>query len=717
MLDASDIQGFNEKGLLPLANENLLKVQTWLEPTDYAATSSEYGKHCASHLNGTGAWIFQTEQYLQWHNSDRGGLWIKAIAGAGKSVIASSFTSKLATEEEVPVLYFFFRRIISANQKPQSLVRDYISQLLDYSPVLQHNLWKLVDNRRSLDSVSLDELWEMLVSTLTQFPRVYCIADALDEMDAGNDFFLHYLVALAEKNPTAIKVLMTSRPVSQVEHILRHPCIVQIDMDPKFIHPDISVYVMHRLDECNAPEKIGTQIHETMCARADGHFLYARLMMDDLLDPSKNLLFNEKELVSALNRLPTPMADMYTQMLIHHSQRSDVPQELQVTLLQWVTGAERALRVLELSTMVDFKRSALGMSKQTKSVVREGCGPLLEILQDETVSPIHHSFTEYIYDLDRHNNSSNIVTFPVLDYKEAQRAIAITCIRYLASGWHHYLPNATEYNQSSNNERVLKMKYPFLDYAANNWHIHVRKSGATDASMTSEIDAFLLRDSEILPAWLKLTAETGFRLNSRPPKLFQTWTALHAAAAKGLSFYVEHLIAKGYDFESSDFAEHTPLAIAAYNGHDEVVAALLKKGALGNEADGSGLKPLHNSASDNHHGVVKVLLKSGIDPFTPKTSEYPGRTCGNAPRTTGETPVEYACRNGHVETIKAFIPYLEGEGLHRALCWAIACRKTTVAIALLEVPGIDANCVVNGQTPLYIVSLPLYPYISKEETR
>lgn len=378
----------------------------------YKATSSEFGKHCSSHLDGTGSWIFQTDQYQQWHDSNRGALWIKAIAGAGKSVISAAFITKLAKEEDVPVVYFFFRHIISTYQKPQSLVRDYISQILDYNLELQHKLYELVESERSLDSMSLDELWKMLVSALAQLPRVYCIIDALDEMDAGNEFFLHYLVALAEKNPTAIKLLMTSRPVPQVEHVLRHSSVLQIVMEPQLIHPDIAVYVKHRISKCNVSEDIRLKIHEKMCAKANGHFLYARLMMDDLLEPSKNLLSRESELLSALDTLLAPMTEMYSQMLLDHGRRSAVPQELQITLLQWVTGFERPLRVLELSSMIDFQQSTLESSKQTKSVVREGCGPLLEILQDETVCPIHHSFTEYLYDPDRHSGHA---MFPVLD--------------------------------------------------------------------------------------------------------------------------------------------------------------------------------------------------------------------------------------------------------------------------------------------------------------
>ena len=74
-----------------------------------------------------------------------------------------------------------------------------MSQLLDYSPELQHNLNKLVNGHRSLDNVSYDELWKMLVSALTSLPRVYCIADALDVMDLGKESFLSDLLGLAKE--------------------------------------------------------------------------------------------------------------------------------------------------------------------------------------------------------------------------------------------------------------------------------------------------------------------------------------------------------------------------------------------------------------------------------------------------------------------------------------------------------------------------------------
>lgn len=44
--------------------------------------------------------------------------------------------------------------------------------------------------------------------------------------------------------------------------------------------------------------------------------------------------------------------------------------------------------------MIELRGSS---TKDNKAIVREACGPLLEILEDETVSVIHHSLTEFLY--------------------------------------------------------------------------------------------------------------------------------------------------------------------------------------------------------------------------------------------------------------------------------------------------------------------------------
>ncbi len=85
---------------------------------------------------------------------------------------------------------------------------------------------KFINDRRSLESVSFDELWRTLQSTLSLLPRVYCVADALDEMNTGNESFLNSLIKLGHYNPATIKVLMTSRPVPLVKKILNDQSVL-----------------------------------------------------------------------------------------------------------------------------------------------------------------------------------------------------------------------------------------------------------------------------------------------------------------------------------------------------------------------------------------------------------------------------------------------------------------------------------------------------------
>ncbi|KAL2052936.1 hypothetical protein ABVK25_006877 [Lepraria finkii] len=132
VLGDKDVAGTDATGLLPQTAEKIQEIRDWLGPTDYSASSSEYKRYLASYVPGTGRWT-QEPQYQPWINSqDHGTLWARAIPGAGKSVVAAHLTSELGNGDRVPVVYFFFRQIITTNRTPNSLVRDWMSQILDY---------------------------------------------------------------------------------------------------------------------------------------------------------------------------------------------------------------------------------------------------------------------------------------------------------------------------------------------------------------------------------------------------------------------------------------------------------------------------------------------------------------------------------------------------------------------------------------------------------
>ncbi|KAJ6103905.1 hypothetical protein N7486_004127 [Penicillium sp. IBT 16267x] len=269
---------------LPLPAEDLIKVREWLQPTPYDQEKSEFSRHLASHLEGTGKWLTSTTVYQQWHQNDENGiLWIKGIPGSGKSVMAASIIDQLG-QEEVPVLYFFFRQIIDANHQPVAVLRDWLCQILTYSPALQLKLMEKKKNR-SLDSLSLDDLRKDLKFALASFPKVYCVTDALDEMDQGNDDFLRPLINFSQWRPANVKVLITSRPVVTVENPLRSFPIPHIRLEERLVDVDISVYVQYRLRSSSILPEYRELIVEAIPGWANGLFLYAKLSMDAFLEP------------------------------------------------------------------------------------------------------------------------------------------------------------------------------------------------------------------------------------------------------------------------------------------------------------------------------------------------------------------------------------------------------------------------------------------------
>ncbi|KAL1980699.1 hypothetical protein VTN96DRAFT_3616 [Rasamsonia emersonii] len=689
-------------------------IKDWLQPTDYLGEASEYKKHLKSHVPTTGGWIKQTAEYQLWHqSSDNGSLWIKAVAGAGKSVLTAALVSQLADTERVPVLFFFFRQIVAANHDPLALVRDWAAQILDVSPLLQRQLARLMDEERTLDGVSFEELWKLLLDALQSIPRVYCIVDALDEMDSHQTRILHNLVSLGRLRPAAIKLLMTSRPLPHIQAILNHPSVIQIRLENQQLNKDIAIYISHRLLQTpDITDEVRACIQKSTEARVHPSFLYARLMLDELL--KKQDILDIESMRQSLSSLPVSLEEMYNRMLYDHSQRSNVPQERQLRILQLVTHASRPLRLLEIAGLADM----LGLSQDgmnPKDLVRASCGPLLEILEDESVSVIHHSFTEFLIDPTREGRpvtTSDIPQFPVIVPTATHQLLALTCLKYLMSGClSGYVPipdpsNRGLHDLSRTKAGEIQLRHAFFEYAANNWYVHVSRLPAIEGELSVHLNAFMVRDNPTFLAWIDIVMKPGYPI--------QTISPLHVAAWTGMANYVGQLLQSGWDVDETDGHQHTAMGIAAEKGFTDIAALLLKNRAQPDLPDITGHKPLHYAALANHHAIVKLLLDAGVSPLTPRTRDYPPRRCGNAPSSVGKTPLEYACQSGSTESLREMMPHLEAKDLNRALYWASRSGHVSTVDLLLTVPGIEVDALSpDSDKPLFAAAYGLYEEIMK----
>ncbi len=378
--------------------------------------------------------------------------------------------------------FYFFRHENLANRTPQQMTRDWLPQLLEHSPLLQSLLKDLMEKHPKHEDVAFDHLWECICSATLNLQKLYCVADALDEMEKGNDWFLPKLVELGQQKPSTLKVVTTSLQSPHIEAVLKGPLVVDINLNRRLIDQDIATYVDHLLRDLSKTGITSEDrevIKSTIQTKASGLFLYAKLMMDEVL---RNL--NHQPLDHLLSGLPIGVNGMYTILLKEHSMRSGVPRDLQKFMLQWVIHASRPLRLLEVAEIIrsTVESKGLGNVQEIKNTIRTTCGSLLTILPDETLQVIHHSFTEFLLANTRSNVAAAEASYPVFDSPNIYKNAAITSVRYLLSCSAIRVRSQDDQQKQPytcvTDSRIrdnLLVEHPLLQYVTANWTVHAFK--------------------------------------------------------------------------------------------------------------------------------------------------------------------------------------------------------------------------------------------------
>ena len=725
----SDDYDFIDHDDTALAPDVVEKIINWLQPTDYLAESGEFRRHLLSQAPGTGLWICETDEYRKWHDSpDHGSLWINGVPGAGKSVTAASIIQHLqVTEPDCPVLFFFFRDIVATNSSPRALIQDWLAQLVPYSPKLQFSLHSRLDT--SVVEISPNDLFQLFLDGTSGLRKLYCVGDALDEMTVDNRPFLDHLNTLATHNPSSLKMLVTSRPKQYLQSALRDSSIVHVSLQQKLVDMDIMSYLNHRCDvarNLNAEtQKLRHQVVEMVAKRSKGLFLYAKLTMDQVEASLRSETCPDIALLEGT--LPVGLEEMYTSMLAKQRREHHVSIHLQVLILGAVTHALRPLRLNELAALVKFAYPDVPAPQGAKALVPACCGPLVEILEDETVQIIHHSLTEFLRGEGRSNDDFD---FPIIDTKEAHKQMSINCLGYLQSG-----PLLRPEEQSGNapidvsitydppvtgpivfripkkadpfDYREARLLHPLLQYAVENWSHHASLYDGTDDEFVSTFTNFVDPDSLSFRRWLVIewgsTSKTKESNDGIP-------TALHVAAYAGLSGVALRLLeneASVSSVSSLDAQSRTPLHWAAAKGRANVASLLIQYGSNPDSDDEKGTKPIHLAARKNFATVVRLLLEAGVEPNSIKTrndysDKYLGIFC-HLSITKGECAILYASLNGHTETLISMIPFCkEPKALEQLLCEACRFDRTEAALAILDQSDVSPNAMYRGATALFL---------------
>ncbi|KAF4460013.1 ankyrin [Fusarium albosuccineum] len=675
LIGRADIIDFNPDNILPEAAAVLNDITNWLRPTEYTRDGSEYRKHLSLRLRGTGDWVYSSAAYQQWHaEPDARILWVRGAPGSGKSVLTTSVIEKLS-REECPVLYFFFRHTITANHNAKAAVRDWLAQVLKFSPPLQAELKKYMtkanDKILGVEELSLANLFRLLHTALSHLPKVYILVDALDEMDQEElEIFSQDLYELAECQPVQVKLFMTSRPVAVIEKIARTVKVLDIGLDKERVAPDITAYILHRLCSSSIPAESHSHVANTIMERCDGLFLYARLALDHVFKRP------DQYLADSLRSIPTSLSVMYSNILNEQSNRDYIPVGLQQLILELVTHATRPLRLLEISDLINVTQDIQDLAS-SKDLIRSACGPLLQIVADETVHVGHHSLTEYLNGTTRDIGQS---VYPVFEPGPTHNRLALLCMAYLQAGCLDgvIIPKKGE-------RPVYQALPPFTRYAASNWHVHARRvvlAGHDQSEMNRKARTMLVGENLEKLGFLGGASKTcGFT-----PIGLATFFKLTSLAREVLDHAEDHA-------EGSEDAKERSLRYAVVEGDETLTNLLLEYGADAKAYNERGWSALHLAVDNKRHQIVKRLLNAGVDAFLPSGKD----------RVMGAENMAFGVYPGDVGMASIFLPYLDtAERANWALGLVVTCGRQDILQPLLTHSLVDVNCKFHSQTPLYI---------------
>ncbi|KAH6984242.1 ankyrin repeat-containing domain protein [Ilyonectria sp. MPI-CAGE-AT-0026] len=673
----------------------------WLTPTDYDGDSSEYRKHVGIRVPGTGDWLFEHDDFKPWLSStDRNLVWIKGVPGSGKSILASSVIERLRSIDGYVVAYFFFRRIIPSNCTFASMVRDIIAQIAVQVPDTRQLVCTFMETHGSVDSISNPELWALFVSVVRMLPRVHLVIDAWDEILAGQESLLATtLQELVSASAGSVKLLITSRPLSLLDNLMRDFNPSTVGLTTTMVGPDVSTYIKYRLQTQSQRRHTPDEqnfIHETL---SKSLFLHASLTLDEIVK-------NSIPVRELLQKIPSSLADLYSSVLRQYAAELENGENMQRLLLPWILHCFRPLRLVELAHVSIFYELFDDISV-AKAAIRRYCGPLLEIRKDETVHVCHHSFAEFLLDSDFIDVEDGEGGFSRVNDVGSHKTLASTCLRYLLSG---VLASVHVRDHWDRVSRDRPEKDPFLQYSSQYWQNHVALISAPDNEVFKLLDCLLRDDSHELKAWTKIS------------KLSKTLKAgdlgrLHIAAHFGLTAYVEYLLGNGLDVDcQANRLGRTSLMFAVERGHEETALTLLANGASTASTDIRGMSAVHLAVVGNHVQCLEALIVSGADParlIGPGSDDSLQSFLGSEndevrhsirilhgrprarvtnPDLAGCSTIQLACIMGFDEVVKVLLPLFDSETRASiSLHWAAEGGHAEVLKTLLEYPEIREN--------------------------
>ncbi|KAJ2988979.1 hypothetical protein NUW58_g3702 [Xylaria curta] len=424
-------------------------------------------------LPGSCDWVLKQDKMASWVKVDSrlAVVWMHGKPGAGKSsVICATLVNSLEDSDVTTFSYFCkYHQDDTSSQILKALVLKIIESSPDFSAMV---FSEFVQKHRE---PSLRVLRTMLTGSkdklglLHGIPTCRIVIDGLDECNPKEQkYVLEDLLQLVSVNSRGgnCKLLISSRDIPEISSVLRKKMdigVISLSNERDSLNRTIQLFIENRLrylvgerKSLHIGDKIVEDIVDIMINKADGMFLWAKLVLDSLLEVD-----SIRELHAAITSMPRELPQLYARILKALARDGRTDKVMKV--LAWLAFVKRPLKRHELLHGISITPETHILNKWDvlDGSVIDKCKPLVEELPDGSIALIHFTVEEYL---------RTDCSIQRLDPTVWEEAIAFACVTVLKGGLCLLDPKLPKLSQLL---QILSGSFALLLYAVDFWLDHV----------------------------------------------------------------------------------------------------------------------------------------------------------------------------------------------------------------------------------------------------
>ncbi|KAK2745994.1 hypothetical protein FQN55_005816 [Onygenales sp. PD_40] len=443
------------------------KINAPNSQADHKAALEQRGK------SESGKWILENLNFKAWSAASVSMplLYINAIPGAGKTILASFVIETLLAQPQIPVLFFYCKHQEPDKRTHTDILRGLLAQLLPKDKTVVAwfvEEYARYDQGRLILAKVLEDAMEFALNSQR---HVYIILDGLDECkpkEAAKT--IKWLLAYQEASQGAtgkISLLCLGQRTDELQTLLSSAA--SIVLDTVGAHgKDIECYVQLMLDRVRSKFKIDSltsaRIMSQVLSSSRGMFLYAKLVMENLLSQ-----YTLRDFMAEIQPgvFPQGLEAAYERIV---SAVFESPPERQRQIASKILGSvicvERPLRWREIQAtfFIDPEHNSASYEEDR---LLENCKLFCSSLVDVNTIPDKPN-TEALVVLVHDTAREYLTRMGLMNLSLEHSKMAIFCTRYLLSEPFKARIGSTEIEQYFDSGY-----YAFLDYATQNVFGHL----------------------------------------------------------------------------------------------------------------------------------------------------------------------------------------------------------------------------------------------------